>query len=797
MATSPDVPSRLPLGIETHGYMFDAAGFRRETVPVLRQQADQSSEPGEQSLNPAGLWRRSQESWHHGAGQEFLDGKTDEAADPHRFRYSKGVDVWTKGQVSLHHRTLKAWSTTSTNLRLAVSYANPNGPFCLHVADGTELYFNPLPFGGLNSFALQTGSGWTPTNATIAAANVTRFTLTATSAGAVSAISPTGTAGVPVDAGRSYKASMSSFYVSGGSGRLTQIAIRWYDSAGAVISTEPTVTGTSDVGPSVAGGATITATAPTGAAYAALIVSWSTNFASGEVHRIQTANIAPAVTIGSVSPNASHWASHVINAGQAAQTIQSVVSNGTYVWAALGTSGLHRTTALAETSTADVPAAPASGQISLVGWANGFLLAAGSATSTTGKNTLWRVDNPIAGTPTLVEIKTHPDASFAWTGIGPGRSCVYAWGNVGGNGEVYKITLDPNTGTLSSAASFATYLPDGETIHALQFYAGGIIMGTGKGVRLGQADGAGNIDYGPLIERDYPVRALEPQGRWCWFGWTRFDDSNSGLGRIDLGYFTGTLTPAWASDLMASEIAVGDVLAAVTFTPYGYSTDQRPPIRVFAVSGKGLYAEDPASRVSSGVLDTGTIRFNTSEPKTARSVDVRHHTLPAGASISVRQLTDHYDTMLFTMLGSSSVAGSYGPAQPIDAGSVSAESLEYRFTLIRPSPAGADFTLTPELTRWTVKVLPTPSTIDEIFTIPIIIAREVEDSNGANYPMDVDAEVAYLKGLERSRALVNLQLGDEQHTVYLAASEFQGKNWGPGRQFLEGVFNTQWQTVRG
>ena len=75
--------------------------------------------------------------------------------------------------------------------------------------------------------------------------------------------------------------------------------------------------------------------------------------------------------------------------------------------------------------------------------------------------------------------------------------------------------------------------------------------------------------------------------------------------------------------------------------------------------------------------------------------------------------------------------------------------------------------------------------------------REVVDLNDANYPVDVDAEVAYLKALERSRALVNLQVGDESHTVYLAASEFSGANWGPGRKFVEGTLLTQWQTVRG
>lgn len=789
MATSPLVPGRLPVGVEDHAYAVEPSGFRRETVQVLRQQADQSTEPGEASLNPQGLWRRSQESWHHGAGQDFLDGKSEQAADPHRFRSSKGIDPWTRGQISLLHPTIKSWSTTNTNLRLAVSLSGSQ--FVLHAADGTELYYATVPFGGLNSLALITGTGWTPTNATIAATG-SRFTLTATSAAAVSAISPTGTSGVPVQEGRAYKVSVESFYVSGGSGRNVQIAVTWYTAAGGAISTTATVTGTIDTGPSVSGTAFTTVTAPVTAAFAALTVSWSTNFASGEVHRVHRVNIAPADTVGQVV--ADNWTTQNINAGQAAQAIQSLASNGTYVWAALGVSGLHRTAGVAETSTADVPAAPAGGQIHLVGYANGFLLAAGSTTSTTGKNTLWRVDSPLT-TPALVVIKTHDNPSFEWTGIAQGRNCVYAFGNSGGNGEVYKITLDANTGTLSTAASFATYLPDGETIHALQFYAGGIIMGTGRGVRLGQADGAGNIDYGPLVETEWPVRCLEPQGRWCWFGWTKYDALNSGLGRVDLGYFTDTLTPAWASDLMTDDISQGDVVSCVSFAPYGYTASQRPPVRVFTVAGKGVYIEDVGARVLAGTLETGTIRYSTSEPKTLRSVDLRHYTFSAPTFIAVDVQAD--SSGAYTALGSSTITDSYGATilTPV----ISAEAFEFRITINKPRISGINYARNTELTRWTAKVLPTPSTIDETFTIPIIMRREVVDNNDANYsyPDGVPAEITYLKGLERSRALVTLQLGPEQHTCYLLVSEFQGQNWAPGRAYMEGILNTIWQTVRG
>lgn len=798
MTTSDLVPGLLPIAIDGHAYLCEPA-YQRQTVPVMRQQADTSTEAGEQSLNPQGLWRRSQESWHHGAGQPFLDGRQgDTPTDPHRFRVSKGLDIWTRGQVSLLHSTLKPLATTNENLYLAVAQTPPTlgELFVLYVADGNDLYAAALPFTLLNTIAFQRGTGWTATNATISTTE-TWFTLTATAAAAVSATSPTGTAGIPVEEGRRYGYAFQSFYISGGAGRTPQIALKWYDAAGVFLSDSATAVGTIDDDDDPTNGASVfgSAVAPTDAAFAAVHVSFTAASASGEVHWARSVSLGPYENVETLGAPDT-WFDADIQAGESAQPIESLATDGTNVWAALGTSGLHRTSTGGGSSTANVPAAPASGQISLVGYANGFLLAAGSAgTSATRQNTLWRVDDPL-GTPSLSEIKTHPNTSFAWTFIASGRSCVYAGGNSGGNGEIYKITFDPNTGTLAEAASPASFLPDGETIHALYFYAGTIILGTGRGVRIGQADGAGNIDYGPLIETDWPVRCLEPQDRYCWFGWTKYDGSNSGLGRIDLGYLTDTLTPAWASDLMTADTSQGEVVSVVTMAPYGYTDNQRPPVRVFSVAGEGVYIEDPTSRVASGTLDTGAIRFSTSEPKTTRSIDVRHHALPAGGPISVEMQRD--DSGTWETIGSSSTTDSYGPAASLSLLNEEAEAMEFRFTLDRPDNDGEDFSRSPELTRWTAKVLPTPSTIDEMFVFAIQMKERIKTSDGQDRYQDVPAEVTYLKNLERSRAIVEFQVGSETFEGYVAGSEWAGVNWNsPKREFAEGTLQVTMMTARG
>ncbi len=793
MTTTTEVPGRLPVAINGHAFLADPV--ERVTVPVIRQQSDTSTEAGEQSLNPQGLWRRSQETWHHGAGQVFLDGKVDDTAtDSHRFRRSKGVDVWTKGQASLLHPTLKTWSTTNTNLFLAVGSTPTVGT--IYIADGNEVYYAGLPYSLNSTRAVNTGTGWTVTNATISVPTYSQgFRLTSTSAGAVTATSPTGTSGIPVEANRQYGAVLYTVYLGGGSARIPQVKVNWYTAAGALIGSTATFNAPGSDSPSaIASSGAVTA--PSNAAFASLTLTFTTNWASGEIHALDTQSLAPWEDVSTVG-YADSFIPTDIQMGQPAQPVQSITTDGYNLWAALGTSGLHLwsfTTALA-----DRPAAPASGQISLVGYANGFLLAAGSAgTSATRQNTLWLVNDPL-GTPSLSVIKTHPNTNFAWTGIGPGRGCVYAWGNSGSQAEVYKILFDPNTGSLATAASFATYLPDGETIHALQFYAGGIIMGTGRGVRLGQADGAGNIDYGPLIPTDWPVRCLEPQDRYCWFGWTKYDSSNSGLGRVDLGYLTDQLTPAWASDLMTSDTTSGDVVSCVTMAPYGYTAAQRPPVRMFTVAGKGLYVEDPGSRVTTGQLETGTIRFSTSEPKTARSIDLRHHAMPAGGSIGVEMQAESSGTYGAT-LGTSSTTGSYGPATPIDLGNTTLEAAEFRFTLTRPTAVAGDFTKSPELTRWTAKALPNPSTVDEVFRIPIKMYDEVESNtgDGTKVAINVISEVAYLKGLERSRAIIDIQIGAETiSNCFVSGSDFKAEKWSADLTHQMGTYILEVSTARG
>lgn len=111
----------------------DETPYRRESAQSKREQIDQTTEPGEQSFT--GWWFRSQSSFHLGAGARFFEPIQDENLR-FRFNTSEGVDVWTRGQLSLLKGTTEALA--SSNKTFIVG-ANDGSNDCLVAADGDEL----------------------------------------------------------------------------------------------------------------------------------------------------------------------------------------------------------------------------------------------------------------------------------------------------------------------------------------------------------------------------------------------------------------------------------------------------------------------------------------------------------------------------------------------------------------------------------------------------------------------------------------------------------------------------------
>jgi hypothetical protein len=161
------VPDIFPIAINGREYMVDqkANTFTRGFEPRVRDSVDQSTTPGEAAINPQGLWRRGESSWHLGAGQKYAD--TADAQD-YRFYTSQGVDPWTKGQLTLLKGVAESLDSANTNLPMAVTDTR------VYVVDGQNLKYSTNPFAATPTWSTASGlpSGLTPRDITSDGKNV-------------------------------------------------------------------------------------------------------------------------------------------------------------------------------------------------------------------------------------------------------------------------------------------------------------------------------------------------------------------------------------------------------------------------------------------------------------------------------------------------------------------------------------------------------------------------------------------------------------------------------------------------
>lgn len=588
-----EVPTRFPVAIAGHGYFLDLRKYKRQTIDTMREQADTSDEPGEHSLNPAGYWRRSMESFHHGAGQIFFDAKDSLRT---RFRSSKGVNPWTRGELSLLNDTAERLDTANTNL-LTVAVSGR-----LYVIDGNNVKFTADP--------------------TVA--------------------SPTWT----------------------------------------------TVTGT------------------------------------------------PAATPVSITTNGN----------------QIFIQYPAAIYVTTRT-----------TSTAAVYGTTGAG--TLVGYANGRLLQANGPL----------LNEITSAGATITALWTHPNADFTWTAISEGQSAIYVAGISGVNGEVYRISLEEG-GVGLGAPIPAVALPDGESVHSVRSYVGGVVLGTSRGVRFATPDGQGNLQYGPVIRVPSPVRCLEGEDQYVWFGWSNYDGTSTGLGRLDLGNFVDDLTPAYATDLMAT--AQGNVTSVVSFGDRRY----------FSVSGAGLYGET-ATKVATGTVDFGAVRWSTTDRKTVQNVDLRFR--PLFGAIDVYLAVDHGT---FVELGRNATTGSTAPAEAHDTRQSSGEEAELRLILERDT----DTTLGPTLLRWTMKALAVPQRSERI-EVPIILKSRVASNygDGQDVYYDVLDEFVFMKSLESAGQVILYQEGTRSYRVTVDAVGLEPESYTDGHEFFNGTMTVALRTSEG
>ena len=210
---------------------------------------------------------------------------------------------------------------------------------------------------------------------------------------------------------------------------------------------------------------------------------------------------------------------------------------------------IRRTTAGAGSSTAYL-AATTGQSFYNVGWVRGRLVAA-------DRQFLYEITAP-GGTPISGSALNDAfgNVNWRWTAITESVSKIYVAGYSGLVSQIFwiqPIGNDPSA-ALGPPVPAGPPMPTGEVINTMIGYLGFLVIGTSKGIRVATEDQAGNLTVGAVTEIPGGVTALWGNDRFVWFSWTNFDDSSTGLGRIDLSVFPpeNVSAPAYASDLMAT-----------------------------------------------------------------------------------------------------------------------------------------------------------------------------------------------------------------------------------------------------
>ena len=305
--------------------------------------------------------------------------------------------------------------------------------------------------------------------------------------------------------------------------------------------------------------------------------------------------------------------------------------------------------------------------------------------------------SPIAS-PAETIIFTHPNVNWQWTSITEGPSAIYAAGNDGTTGAIYKATLDA-TGAVPSVSFVTTtaIMPSGEKINTIYGYIGSFVgIATSKGFRVGEIDANGDIQYGPLLFTPTGgCSGITGFDRFMWTGSTNSHDGQSGLFRVDLGntiqvQTTHAVRYAYSRDIYA-EGRTGAIRSVGMFG----GTDRK----IYSVSNDAILLEQATELVPEGYLNTGRIRFNTEEPKLYKFFSIRTPT-PLQGDVQVSLIDQTGSEILYITYTPSFVPGTRDVATPQPNGPQN--WVAFKFTLKR----GADPAFGGILNGWQVKALP-------------------------------------------------------------------------------------------
>ena len=316
-------------------------------------------------------------------------------------------------------------------------------------------------------------------------------------------------------------------------------------------------------------------------------------------------------------------------------------------------------------------------------------------------------------------IYTHPQSGWTWSAACDSPGAILVAGYSGSSSTIYKFTVDEADGTLPTLTAAVTVaeLPVGEFVTGLFNYLGAfVVIGTNKGVRIGQVSDQGQVTYGPITYASAsPVEHFTAQDRFVYAGVKDAIDGKSGVIRIDLSDIDPTGRAAWANDVSTGVTGGVDGVCLL-------GASDRVCV---GVNGSGVYITSASTLVPSGTITSGQIRYNTLEDKSFRFLNVRRSDLSGTVNVSSVQ-QDGTELSLYTFgEGNANVEIQVNPRSP-------RESLGVRFTLTR---SASDSSKGPVIRGWQLKALPAVAR-KQLWRLPLMCWDQEQDRFGqrACYP---------------------------------------------------------------
>ena len=308
-------------------------------------------------------------------------------------------------------------------------------------------------------------------------------------------------------------------------------------------------------------------------------------------------------------------------------------------------------------------------------------------------NKVFEISTTATALPTAVY--THPVNDFNYTSITSSGAAIYVAGFSGSQSNIQKFTLASNgtMPTLTSAIT-AAEMPSGELVYRIYYYLGYMLIGTSKGVRVAAVSDDGSIAYGPLLfESEQPVYDFAARDRYVWCATNV--DGFPGTTRIDLGTQIGTLIFPYAWDTYYNGMT-GRYTTACAFIN---GTDRIAFCTNKTTTNGRVYIEtaDGGRLVAEGYIQTGFVRYNTTENKIFKIIFPRFDSTNGG--LQIRSINSESTEFLIGNFAQTGLIQEVNINYPVGP----QEYVGFKFTMTRSS---TDSSKGPLFTGYQLKALP-------------------------------------------------------------------------------------------